>query len=410
MSSVGAPRHDPVPIGVVAALAAGHLLAPYLRFLASLSDIQHRLQDGLAQPDRPNEGDGKRAREFGMPPLDRGRFISDAAFEATLERLLTLAEAIDMPEPARAALARTKAGDDAARAAMVRAVLTDAIPVEQLADHLFVAAALQVHFARQAAHLNGKDLVPVGNGVCPACGAPPVASMIVGWSGSNNTRFCACSLCTTQWNYVRIKCTLCGSTEAISYKHVEDGDRLGASGNLRELPRLRENSSASRKSCARADGGRCRRPRPGYARARNGIPARCRQSVSDGLLSMAKVAAAALRRLPSVDEVMRHATLVQAKERFGHTAVAAAVRQTLAEARANRDFSDGDDFAGRAAARLEEQARPNLRPVFNLTGTVLHTNLGRALLADDGNRSRAGRNAQRRRARVRSRWRPARRA
>ena len=97
---------------------------------------------------------------------------------------------------------------------------------------------------------------------------------------------------------------------------------------------------------------------------------------------MAKVAAAALRRLPSVDEVMRHATLVQAKERFGHTAVAAAVRQTLAEARANRDFSDGDDFAGRAAARLEEQARPNLRPVFNLTGTVLHTNLGRALLAD----------------------------
>lgn len=226
MSSVGAPRHDPVPIGVVAALAAGHLLAPYLRFLASLSDIQHRLQDGLAQPDMPNEGDGKRAREFGMPPLDRGRFISDAAFEATLERLLTLAEAIDMPEPARAALARTKAGDDAARAAMVRAVLTDAIPVEQLADHLFVAAALQVHFARQAAHLNGKDLVPVGNGVCPACGAPPVASMIVGWSGSNNTRFCACSLCTTQWNYVRIKCTLCGSTEAISYKHVEDGDRL----------------------------------------------------------------------------------------------------------------------------------------------------------------------------------------
>ncbi|MGB8175589.1 MAG: formate dehydrogenase accessory protein FdhE, partial [Pseudolabrys sp.] len=115
MSSVGAPRHDPVPIGVVAALAAGHLLAPYLRFLASLSDIQHRLQDGLAQPDRPNEGDGKRAREFGMPPLDRGRFTSDAAFEATLERLLTLAEAIDMPEPARAALARTKAGDDAAR-------------------------------------------------------------------------------------------------------------------------------------------------------------------------------------------------------------------------------------------------------------------------------------------------------
>jgi FdhE protein len=92
-----------------------------------------------------------------------------------------------------------------------------------LADHLFVAAPLQVHFARQAARLDGKRLVPVGDGACPACGGPPVSSLVVGWRGAHSTRFCACSLCGTMWNYVRIKCTLCGSTEAVGYRQIEGG-------------------------------------------------------------------------------------------------------------------------------------------------------------------------------------------
>jgi FdhE protein len=243
MSSVGAPFHDPIPIGKSAeppfarvpdpntlfevrggrlrTLSEGHPLAPYLRLVAALSDIQHRVQDGLAPPDMPAQDVCDRAREFGMPPLDRSRFTADAAFEATLDRLLALSRELDMPEPARAAVARAIGADPATRDVMVRAVLADSIPADTLADHLFFAAALQVHFARQAARLDATHLVAVGDGACPACGAPPVSSIVVGWPGAENTRFCACSLCSTLWHYVRVKCTLCGSTKGITYCEFE---------------------------------------------------------------------------------------------------------------------------------------------------------------------------------------------
>lgn len=178
MSRVGAPRQDPIPIGEIAEppfarlpdpttlfqaragrfrnLSEGHPLAAYLRFLAALSDAQHQLQDGLAVPDLPAPDVRARAKEFGMPPLDRGAFSADATFETTLQRLFSLAREIDMPEPARAALARATGADMATRGGMLRAVLADAVPVEGLADHLFIVAALHVHFARQASRLEAK--------------------------------------------------------------------------------------------------------------------------------------------------------------------------------------------------------------------------------------------------------------
>lgn len=90
-----------------------------------------------------------------------------------------------------------------------------------------------------------------------------------------------------------------------------------------------------------------------------------------------------LRKLPSVDAVLKADAARAARERFGRQPTVAAIRKVLTRLRDGRMTSDGaDGIAALALKHLEDEDRSALRPVFNLTGTVLHTNLGRALLAE----------------------------
>lgn len=202
-------------------VAAGHDLGPYLVFLAAVAEIQNGVQADLPPPDWPAPDAIQRAYGFGMPPLDRNAFRPDAAFAVVLSRLLAGLADMVMPDLARQALAGLASADDSRRAVMVQNVLTDAIPADAFAPHALMAAALQITFARAAARLDARRLRPVADGACPACGGPPVASLVVGWERAHGARYCACALCATLWNYVRIRCTLCGKTKGIAYHGIE---------------------------------------------------------------------------------------------------------------------------------------------------------------------------------------------
>ncbi|MGA2638961.1 L-seryl-tRNA(Sec) selenium transferase [Methylocella sp.] len=93
------------------------------------------------------------------------------------------------------------------------------------------------------------------------------------------------------------------------------------------------------------------------------------------------------RDLPSVDSVLNTAAAAMLLERFGRIASTSAIRAALGEARAALlagapAVPSADQLALDALAGLEVEDRCGLRPLFNLTGTVLHTNLGRAVLAE----------------------------
>ena len=93
-----------------------------------------------------------------------------------------------------------------------------------------------------------------------------------------------------------------------------------------------------------------------------------------------------MKRLPSVDRVLQTDLGRIACERFGHAATVEAIRRALARIRDAGDDAhapcDAAAIAREASAHLECEGRPSVRRVFNLTGTVLHTNLGRAVLPE----------------------------
>jgi L-seryl-tRNA(Ser) seleniumtransferase len=85
--------------------------------------------------------------------------------------------------------------------------------------------------------------------------------------------------------------------------------------------------------------------------------------------------------LPSLDTLLRAPAAELLLVRFGRTATAAALRAELASRREARAFpAAAADILDAAADALARQFAMSQRLVFNMTGTVLHTNLGRAPL------------------------------
>lgn len=94
--------------------------------------------------------------------------------------------------------------------------------------------------------------------------------------------------------------------------------------------------------------------------------------------------------IPSLDRLLKDDALAPAQARYARSQVTAALRDALAVLRQRasagelrREALTPPSIAAVVEARLQEDTRSRLRPVFNLTGTVLHTNLGRAVLPDE---------------------------
>ena len=93
-------------------------------------------------------------------------------------------------------------------------------------------------------------------------------------------------------------------------------------------------------------------------------------------------------QIPATDRLLRDPRITAVLEQFGHTATVDMLRQLQDDARRHIQAENAlpgwcEAWAQEVERRLSKHAQSALRPVINLTGTVLHTNLGRAQQAEE---------------------------
>ena len=207
-----------------AAMAEGHSLADWLRFLGRLTQAQHELLQEYPALPLPDEAALAFAREHRLPPIAATSWPRDPSWR---QALFGLARELAprAPLPAKDTLERIQAMDDAAMEVLADRVLRAEL-AGQDADFLpFVAAALQVHWTALAAGVGRANIAPLDvPGACPCCGFLPVASVVRMDGEVAGLRYLHCALCNTEWHLVRVACAACGDGNRIAYHYIEGSD------------------------------------------------------------------------------------------------------------------------------------------------------------------------------------------
>src|SRR5512137_288618 len=95
-----------------------------------------------------------------------------------------------------------------------------------------------------------------------------------------------------------------------------------------------------------------------------------------------------LRNIPPVEQFLQSSAAEKWVAVYGRPLTLAAIRSVLEDIRLTiktgkvKDVPGNETILHRIESQLQFWTRPTLRPVINATGVILHTNLGRAPLAD----------------------------
>ncbi len=206
-------------------LSNGHPMGAYLSLLASVCRAQQAVLD--APPSLP-ELDAQRlsaAFKHDMPPLAVDTLLHDAGWQTMLDAWLQAftQQNENMPDAVHTTLQLLRQANADQRRAWATALLGGRFSEVPEALVPFLGAALQLAWQHWLKAIQVGDIREREDQTeCPCCGSLPVAGVVHQRRPMDGVRYLLCSLCATEWHYVRLKCSHCLSTRELDYLHFDD--------------------------------------------------------------------------------------------------------------------------------------------------------------------------------------------
>jgi FdhE protein len=222
--------------------AADHAMRDFLLFMADVAHAQHETLQrypAVALPDAPALAAASRA---GAPPLPATLWPRDPAWRGALSTLLDTLSAKLAGSPARASVLALRNAEGDWIEQQADKLLNGVMLGLDLAAAAMSGAGLQVywtHLVDASRRVGDAQGTPAFGRVddatrCPCCESRPTASVSRIGADSSGYRYLHCSLCSTQWHLVRIKCARCAQTKGIHYQSLKLAD--DAPGGSMESP------------------------------------------------------------------------------------------------------------------------------------------------------------------------------
>jgi FdhE protein len=204
-------------------LSKGHSLGGYLVFLALLADAQQDALNQFPTLSLPDPNEQALCRERGIPLLGSRSRPRNPEWRWGLKMILQQMTGATLPQAASETVASLIQASEAALEETADRILAGHLTNISPQKLPFVAAALQVYWVHMASSL-GEDAFGrlQQGGVCPVCGSYPSVGIVRSGGAEQGLRYLSCSLCSSQWHMVRLKCSSCESTHGIDY-HILEG-------------------------------------------------------------------------------------------------------------------------------------------------------------------------------------------